>query len=159
MLVDIVNAGWAPVYLSNLTEDIPGYVEAHANALAYPWKHYIGGHLGRLGTRDDVTLPQQDMAELAQGCRQELDTVDQTPYFVKYDQNRGARCDAGRAEPRRPARRSRTCTRKGRRSTEPLPTRGRTLTSSPPCAPRADASSSCARSGQRCASPSRRSTL
>src|SRR2546427_4665421 len=65
MLVDIVNAGWAPVYLSNLTEDIPGYVAAHANALAYPWKHYIGGHMGRLGTRDDVTLPQQYMADIA----------------------------------------------------------------------------------------------
>src|SRR6266568_9525210 len=36
---------------------------------------------------------------------------------------------------------------------EPLATRGRTPTSSPPCAPRADASSSCARSGQRCVSP------
>ena len=28
MLIDIVNAGWAPIYLSNLTEDIPGYLEA-----------------------------------------------------------------------------------------------------------------------------------
>jgi hypothetical protein len=53
--LDIVNPGWVPVYNSNLTEDIPGYVEAPANALA--WKHFIGGHLGRLGTRDDVTLP------------------------------------------------------------------------------------------------------
>ena len=56
MLVDIVNPGWAPVYVSNLTEDIPGYLEAPANALAHPWKHFIGGHLGRLGTRDDVRL-------------------------------------------------------------------------------------------------------
>src|SRR5712692_5187764 len=32
MLIDIVNPGWAPIYLSNLTEDIPGYVEAPANA-------------------------------------------------------------------------------------------------------------------------------
>jgi hypothetical protein len=63
--VDIVNPGWAPVYLSNLTEDIPGYIEAAANALAYPWKHYIGGHLGRLGTREDVTLHQQYMADLS----------------------------------------------------------------------------------------------
>jgi glyoxylase-like metal-dependent hydrolase (beta-lactamase superfamily II) len=46
MLIDIVNPGWAPIYLSNLTEDIPGYVEAPANALTYPWKHFIGGHNG-----------------------------------------------------------------------------------------------------------------
>src|SRR3982075_2899259 len=32
MLVDIVNCGWAPVYMSNLTEDIPGYVAPPAHA-------------------------------------------------------------------------------------------------------------------------------
>ena len=66
MLIDIVNPGWAPVYIANLTEDIPGYIEAPANALAYSWKHFIGGHLGRLGTRDDVTLHQQYMADISE---------------------------------------------------------------------------------------------
>ena len=65
MLIDIVNPGWAPVYVANLTEDIPGYIEAPANALAYSWKHFIGGHLGRLGTREDVTLHQQYMADIS----------------------------------------------------------------------------------------------
>ena len=69
MLIDIVNPGWAPVYVANLTEDIPGYIEAPANALAYSWKHFIGGHLGRLGTRDDVTLHQQYMADIAESSR------------------------------------------------------------------------------------------
>ena len=87
MLVDIVNAGWVPVYMSNLTGDIPGYIEAPANALAYPWKHFIGGHLGRLGTRHDVRLHQQYMADIAASVRQALDTVDPTPYFVKYGEN------------------------------------------------------------------------
>jgi hypothetical protein len=87
MLVDIVNAGWAPVYLSNLTEDIPGYIEAPANALAYPWKHFIGGHLGRLGTRDDVTLHQQYMADIAASVRQAIDTVDPGPYFAEHGVN------------------------------------------------------------------------
>ena len=87
MLVDIVNPGWAPVYISNLTEDIPGYVEAPAHALAYPWKHFIGGHLGRLGTRDDVTLHQEYMADIDASVRTALTTVDPTPYFVKYGEN------------------------------------------------------------------------
>src|SRR6266699_1221197 len=30
MLVDIVNPGWVPIYQSNLSEDIPGYLEAPA---------------------------------------------------------------------------------------------------------------------------------
>ena len=87
MLVDIVNPGWAPVYLSNLTEDIPGYIEAPANALAYSWKHFIGGHLGRLGTRDDVRLHQQYMADIAASVRTTLPTLDSTPYFQKYGEN------------------------------------------------------------------------
>ena len=87
MLIDIVNPGWAPIYLSNLTEDIPGYIEAPANALAYAWKHFIGGHNGRLGTRDDVTLHQQYMADIAESSRKAIDTVDPTRYFVKYGEN------------------------------------------------------------------------
>jgi glyoxylase-like metal-dependent hydrolase (beta-lactamase superfamily II) len=87
MLIDIVNPGWAPIYLSNLTEDIPGYLEAPANALAYSWKHFIGGHNGRLGTRDDVTLHQEYMADIAESSRKAIDTVDPTPYFVKYGEN------------------------------------------------------------------------
>src|SRR5882762_6005250 len=36
MLIDIVNPGWVPLYTSNLSEDIPGYIEAPAKALKYP---------------------------------------------------------------------------------------------------------------------------
>jgi glyoxylase-like metal-dependent hydrolase (beta-lactamase superfamily II) len=87
MLIDIVNAGWAPVYICNLTEDVVGYMEAPAKALAYPWKHMIGGHLGRLATRDDVTLHQRYMADIADSVRKTLPTIDPTPYFQKYGEN------------------------------------------------------------------------
>ena len=33
---------------------MPGYIAAPDTALSYPWKHFIGGHMGRLGTRDDI---------------------------------------------------------------------------------------------------------
>jgi glyoxylase-like metal-dependent hydrolase (beta-lactamase superfamily II) len=87
MLVDIVNPGWAPVCQSNLTDDVPGYIEAPATALTYPWKHFIGGHMGRLGTRDDVATHRQYMADIADSSRRALDAVDPTPYFVKYREN------------------------------------------------------------------------
>jgi glyoxylase-like metal-dependent hydrolase (beta-lactamase superfamily II) len=87
MLVDIVNPGWAPAYQSNLTEDIPGYVEASATALTYAWRHFIGGHMGRLGTRDDVALHKQYMADVSQASMTALDTVDPAPYFARYGEN------------------------------------------------------------------------
>ena len=90
MLVDIVNPGWAPVCQSNLTDDVPGYLRAPETALTYPWKHFIGGHMGRLGTRDDVARHRQYMADIADRSREALDTVDPTPHFVKYGANRSA---------------------------------------------------------------------
>ena len=87
MLVDVVNPGWAPVCQSNLTENVPGYIEAADTALTYPWKHFIGGHMGRLGTRADVATHRQYMADIAESARKALDTVDPTPYFVKYGEN------------------------------------------------------------------------
>ena len=87
MLIDIVNAGWVPIYNLNLSEDVPGYLQAPATALSYPWKHFIGGHLGRLGTRDDISLHQQYIADIQAGAREALGTVDPTPYFVKYGEN------------------------------------------------------------------------
>jgi len=87
MLIDIVNAGWVPLYNLNLSEDVPGYIQAPATALSYPWTHFIGGHLGRLGTRDDISLHQQYIADIQAGAREALGTVDPTPYFVKYGEN------------------------------------------------------------------------
>jgi glyoxylase-like metal-dependent hydrolase (beta-lactamase superfamily II) len=81
MLVDIVNPGWAPVCQSILTEDVPGYIEAPDTALTYPWKHFIGGHMGRLGTRGDVATHRQYMADISDSSRKALDAVDPTPYF------------------------------------------------------------------------------
>jgi glyoxylase-like metal-dependent hydrolase (beta-lactamase superfamily II) len=87
MLVDIVNAGWVPVFNLNLSEDVPGYIEAPSIAQSYPWTHYIGGHLGRVGNRDTVALHQQYIADIQASVKQMLGTVDPTPYFVKYGAN------------------------------------------------------------------------
>jgi glyoxylase-like metal-dependent hydrolase (beta-lactamase superfamily II) len=90
MLIDVVNPGWVPVYGSNLTEDIPGYLEAPANALGYSWTHFIGGHVGRLGTRDDVTLHQQYMADISASSRKAIDAVDARQYYAHYGENKWA---------------------------------------------------------------------
>ena len=87
MLVDINLPGWVPFDSFNLNEDVPGSIAAPDKALAYPWKHFIGGHMGRLGTRADMTVYQQYVADLIDGCKQALVAVDPTPFFVKYGNN------------------------------------------------------------------------
>jgi glyoxylase-like metal-dependent hydrolase (beta-lactamase superfamily II) len=87
MLIDIANPGWVPIYNCNLSEDIPGYIDAPATALTYPWKTYIGGHLGRLGVREDIETHQAYIADIVESAQGALSTVDPTPYWMKYGQN------------------------------------------------------------------------
>jgi glyoxylase-like metal-dependent hydrolase (beta-lactamase superfamily II) len=87
MLVDVVSPGWAPVCQSHLTEDVPGCIDAPGTALTYRWKHFIGGHMGRLGSRDDVATHRQYMADIADSSRKALERVDPTPYLVGHGDN------------------------------------------------------------------------
>jgi glyoxylase-like metal-dependent hydrolase (beta-lactamase superfamily II) len=87
MLIDIVNAGWVPIFNCNLSEDIPGYIDAPGTALTYPWKTCISGHLGRLGTRADVELHQAYIQDIVDSSYGALSSTDPTPYFMRYGQN------------------------------------------------------------------------
>jgi glyoxylase-like metal-dependent hydrolase (beta-lactamase superfamily II) len=87
MLIDIVNSGWVPIYNLNLSEDVPGYIDAPDQAMSYPWAHFVGGHLGRLGTREDLVLHQQYIGDIVDSAYAALGSVDPTPYFVKYGAN------------------------------------------------------------------------
>ena len=87
MLVDVVNPGWVPIYNLNLTEDVPGYLDAPGIALSYEWSHYLGGHLGRLGTREDISTHQAYVDDFITSVQTALATTDPTPYFAKYGQN------------------------------------------------------------------------
>jgi hypothetical protein len=84
MLIDIVNAGWVPIYNTNLSEDVPGYMGAPAIAMDYPWRHLISGHLGRLATRDDVELHQRYIADIEASAADALASVDPVPFYTHY---------------------------------------------------------------------------
>jgi glyoxylase-like metal-dependent hydrolase (beta-lactamase superfamily II) len=87
MLVDINLPGWVPFDSFNLNEDVPGSIAAPDKALAYPWSHFIGGHMGRLGTRDDMALYQQYVSDIIAGVKAALVNVDPTPFFARYGDN------------------------------------------------------------------------
>jgi glyoxylase-like metal-dependent hydrolase (beta-lactamase superfamily II) len=87
MMIDVVNAGWVPIYNLNLSEDVPGYIAAPATALSYPWTHFICGHLGRLATRDDVAVHQAYIADIEASVKEALASVDPMPYYMHYREN------------------------------------------------------------------------
>jgi glyoxylase-like metal-dependent hydrolase (beta-lactamase superfamily II) len=87
MLVDILLPGWAPYDSFNVNEDVPGSIAAAAKAMTYPWKHFIGGHMGRLGTRDDMVVYQQYVSDLIDNIKLAVTAVDPTPFFAPYGNN------------------------------------------------------------------------
>jgi hypothetical protein len=82
--------GWVPFDSFNLNEDVLGSLAAPATALSFPWKHFIGGHMGRLGTRTDMAVYEQYVNDLIAGAKASLTAIDPTPYFAKYGDNEWA---------------------------------------------------------------------
>ena len=97
MFIDVVNAGWVPIYNVNLSEDVPGYIGAPAIALSYPWTHFICGHLGRLATRDDVAVHQAYIADIEASAAEALAAVDPVPFYMR---GRGELLGRGQSPPR-----------------------------------------------------------
>jgi glyoxylase-like metal-dependent hydrolase (beta-lactamase superfamily II) len=85
MLVDIVFPGWVPFAYLAESQNIPGWIEAPSQALAYPFQTFIGGHLTRLGTRDDVTVQQEYIADLKAAAANAIDTFNVATVYATVD--------------------------------------------------------------------------
>ncbi len=64
MLVDIVYPGWVPYKNLGIAEDVQSYIEGHSIALEYDFDLFLGGHVTRLGTRQDVLDSQEYVNDL-----------------------------------------------------------------------------------------------
>ena len=76
MWVDVVFPGWVPFKNLALAKDVPGYIAAHDAALALNFETFVGGHLTRIGTRDDVELAKEYVADVRTASFNALGTVD-----------------------------------------------------------------------------------
>ena len=64
MLVDIIFPGWVPFPDLALAEDVFGFIKAHDIALSYDFDTFVGGHLTRTGTREDVQVQREFIGDL-----------------------------------------------------------------------------------------------
>ena len=76
MLVDIVFPGWVPFPYLAIAKDVAGFIKAHDIALdKYDFDKFVGGHLTRLGTRNDVAVQKEfidDLKNAATKANQEV---------------------------------------------------------------------------------------
>jgi len=71
MLVDIIFPGWAPFPYLAVSKDIAGYIKAHDIVLNnYDFDTFVGGHLTRLGTINDVKVQREFVSDLERAAAQ-----------------------------------------------------------------------------------------
>ncbi|KAJ7160910.1 beta-lactamase-like protein [Mycena filopes] len=68
MLVDVVFPGWAPFSQLGQAQNLHQYIAAHDIILAYDFKHFVGGHVGRAGNRTDVLVNKEYIGDLYANC-------------------------------------------------------------------------------------------
>ncbi len=76
MLVDVVWPGWVPFKGFGEAEDPPAFVRAHDQILAIDFNTLVSGHVGRLGTHQDVEIQDQYVQDVRANTAQALQTVD-----------------------------------------------------------------------------------
>ena len=59
MVVDVIFPGWVPFKDLAMAEDVPFFLHAHDKILEYDFETFIGGHLTRLGTPQDVQIQKE----------------------------------------------------------------------------------------------------
>jgi glyoxylase-like metal-dependent hydrolase (beta-lactamase superfamily II) len=75
MLVDIIYPGWVPYKNLGIAEDVQSYIAGHDIALKYEFDWFLGGHVTRLGTRQDVLESQAYVNDLKQAASQAYQTI------------------------------------------------------------------------------------
>ncbi len=106
MLVDVVYPGFMPYKNLGIAEDVQGYIGAHADALTYDFDVFVGGHVSRLGTRQDVQTAAEFVNELWNTATSVLGRLDFRSYIKahpaddkwnlhnEYEKDRVERCYA-----------------------------------------------------------------
>ena len=81
ILVDVIFPGWVPFAYLAESQNIPGYLDAPAQALEYDFETFVGGHLTRHGGREDIVLHQQYVADIKAQAAEAISTFDPSQVY------------------------------------------------------------------------------
>jgi len=76
MFIDVIFPGWTPFKWLAVAEDVPAFVNSHDWILSYDFDTLISGHIGRLGTREDVETQKEYVLDMQANAATALQTVD-----------------------------------------------------------------------------------
>ncbi|HEU4404415.1 MAG TPA: MBL fold metallo-hydrolase [Polyangiaceae bacterium] len=87
MAVDLVWPGWVPFFELGQAEDVPGYRASFDLILQYDFDVFVGGHVGRYGTRADVEQTKAYVDDLFRHAAEAIGAVgiDEAAAQVGYE--------------------------------------------------------------------------
>lgn len=85
MVVDAVFPGWTPFKDLAMAQNVPAFLAAPDKILEYDFDTFVGGHLTRLGTREDVKIQKQYFEDIQKNAALANQQVD----FMKIVQKVG----------------------------------------------------------------------
>ncbi|WP_244513569.1 MBL fold metallo-hydrolase [Devosia insulae] len=75
MVVDVVFPGWMPWRRFALAQDVPGYFQQVADIDKVPFETFVGGHVNRVGTHQDVRDQLEFMNDVKAAALTSLQTT------------------------------------------------------------------------------------
>lgn len=75
MVVDVIYPGWVPFRRLALSNDIAGWIKGHDAVLTFDFDTLIGGHLTRLGNRNDVLIQKEYVKDIRDKIEQIMGDV------------------------------------------------------------------------------------
>ena len=76
MFVDVIFPGWTPFKWLAVAEDVPAFIDSHDWVLSYDFETLISGHVGRLGTREDVEIQKEYILDIQANAAKALQAID-----------------------------------------------------------------------------------
>ncbi|MFH0179792.1 MBL fold metallo-hydrolase [Streptomyces cacaoi] len=85
MMVDLVMPGWAPFRAWGTADSVPGVLRAHDELARMDLDTYVGGHVHRLGTMEDIKVSREFVRDLWEATGKAIAATDMAPYFGKVE--------------------------------------------------------------------------
>ncbi len=76
MFIDVIFPGWSPFLDLAIAEDVTAFVRAHDQILEFDFEVLVSGHIGRLGTRQDVEIQREYIQDIQANSITALQSVD-----------------------------------------------------------------------------------
>ncbi len=72
MVIDVIFPGWVPFSSLGMCSDMRGFLRGQDLVMSYDFDHLVGGHLTRLGTKDDVEVQIEYFNDLQEAAKKHL---------------------------------------------------------------------------------------